>query len=156
MLNDKDEVSKSTDPGAEKEVNDNSSIVRSVASQAQRRNSFTTTNEALKYVSAASRKNLRQSDKVTSVLLIVCILVGAAFVFIPLNPVLILAADLLFFATLITFMVKRLGILITLSERQSVLVWDIILGSLLLGVLLTLNFLFFSSLLSELAKHLLR
>ncbi len=111
----------------------------------RRRSALDSSYTALKYVSGLQRKQFRKSDKITDITVCVSLLLATLLIFCPpflLKPQLIVVLDLLLLGTIITFIMKRLGILITLSERQAVLVWDLLVGSLVLGVLLCLNSLF--------------
>jgi hypothetical protein len=112
----------------------------------KRRSPWASSYSALQYVSTLSRKNFRKSDTVSDILVCLCVLCAVVLIFVPpklLTPPVILGADIIFFAVTFYFVLKRLGILITLSARQAILVWDIVVGSFLLGILLCFNVMLF-------------
>ena len=83
---------------------------------------------------------LRRGDRVTWVLLLVALgLIIATFFFHDQKNVLTLLADALFAVVLFAFMGMRFGVLRSLSARQAVLTWQLILGSFLLGLYAALN-----------------
>jgi len=111
-----------------------------------RRSALDSSYTALKYVSGLPRDKFRKSDRVTDIIIFVCLLFAAVLIFVPtsiLRPPLLLSLDIIILMTTIFFIAKRLGILITLSERQAVLVWDIVVATLVLGILLCINALLF-------------
>ena len=97
---------------------------------------------ALKYVTAIPRDNFRTTDKITEILVFCCLVFIALLIFVPptfLTPPVILLADIIFFSITVIFIMKRLGILITLNARQAVLVWDIVIAALIIGIILSFN-----------------
>jgi len=112
------------------------------APQMKRRASWTSSYAAIKYVSSIPRKRFRYSDKVTDILAGVLILLCTLLIFVPIDLLklpLTLLCDVLFTLTIVFYIMNRLGILTTLSERQAVLVWDMVLGAFLLGILAIIN-----------------
>ncbi len=109
--------------------------------------------EAIRYISVLPRKRFRYSDRVTDILGAISILLLLVIVVMPTNAYqmpLMLFCDGLFLLTVVVFTMNRLGILNSLSERQFLLVWDIILGAFLLGLLFSAN----STLILNYMKHL--
>lgn len=122
-----------------------------------RRNIFASTIEACKYVTVLPGKRFRYSDRATDILAAVSILLLLALVFMPVNSFqlpLVVLCDALFLLTIIIFTVNRLGILTALTERQFILVWDIILGAFLLGILVSANYALILHYVRNFAKHL--
>jgi hypothetical protein len=112
----------------------------------KRRSVFASTCTSLKYIGSLPRKQYRQSDRFSDLLVLVCLLCALMLIILPpplVRPPIVAVADLVFLAAIIFFIMNRIGILITLSERQAVLVWDIVVGSLLLGILLSFNAMYF-------------
>ena len=147
MPEDKNKSNENIEPGAQNQDSDKFEPFDNLSPHLRRRRpAWASSYTALKYISALPRENFRKSDKITDVLVLVCVLFAAMLIFFPPNLLkspIILLADFAFVAIIISFIMKRLGILITLSQRQAVLVWDIVVGSLLLGVLLTFNMMLF-------------
>jgi hypothetical protein len=112
----------------------------------KRRSRWESSLAALRYVSSVSRDNdvkVRDSDKATSVaLLIVCIvaLASVALPFLaPWRLGLVGAADVLVGMGLLTYVANRFGIVTTFTPRQAVLTWQLMLGASLLGIFLAMN-----------------
>jgi hypothetical protein len=118
------------------------SVSDSAEGLSRRRSLLTSTYSSLQYICSLPRKQFRSSDKVSDLLVLVCLLFAVILILLPsslLQPTIVILADGVFLAVIVFFIMSRLGILITLSERQAVLVWDIVVGSLLLGILLSFN-----------------
>lgn len=83
---------------------------------------------------------LRASDRATWILLIVALglIVAAQFLQAQKN-VCTLIADALMALILLAFLGMRFGVLRSLSSRQAVLAWQLILGSFLLGLYVAFN-----------------
>jgi uncharacterized membrane-anchored protein len=128
----------------------------------KRRSRWQSSLAALRYVSSVSQDNevkLRDSDRATSLwLLVVCVfallslvlpqLVSAdqpPFIFAFLQWMasqrfpLVLCADALVGAGLVLYVTNRFGIVTTLTPRQALLTWHLMLGSSLLGIFLAIN-----------------
>ena len=107
----------------------------------ERRARWSSAFQAIEYVNAQSRDRLRESDKKTNALLIATLAVVALLFLTPPDylPYMVLICDLLFGATLLVFILNRLGILGTLSPRQVVLVWDLILGVSLFSIFVVVH-----------------
>lgn len=108
----------------------------------RRRSPWAGTYESIKYISGLSRSKFRSSDKITEVLAAVSLLGLGLLIFMPstfLRLPLALFCDTIFSICVIFFITNRLGIMTSLSERQAILVWDVILVSLLLGALIAVN-----------------
>jgi hypothetical protein len=83
---------------------------------------------------------LRKADRVTWVLLLIALAMIVATWFLHDQKNLItLIADALFAVVLFAFMAMRFGVLRSLSARQAVLTWQLIMGSFLLGLYAALN-----------------
>ncbi len=112
----------------------------------QRRSMLKGTCAFLQYIGSLPRKEYRKGDKVSDLLVLVCLLFAVMLITLPsalVRPPVVALADLVFLAVIVFFIMSRMGILITLSERQAILVWDIIVGALLLGMLLSFNAMYF-------------
>ena len=127
----------------------------------KRRSRWQSSLAALRYVSSVSRDDevkLRDTDRATSLwLLIVCLLavlclvlpqfaqtapgpLGWLFGFMAVQRMpLILAADVLIGIALLMYVANRFGIVTTLTPRQALLTWQLMLGSSLLGIFLAVN-----------------
>ncbi|MBI4532659.1 MAG: hypothetical protein HY711_01830, partial [Candidatus Melainabacteria bacterium] len=127
----------------------------------KRRSRWQSSLAALRYVSNVSKDNevkLRDTDRATSLwLLVVCILavlclvlpqfaqsapgpLGWLFGFMAMQRMpLVLAADVLVGVALLMYVANRFGIVTTLTPRQALLTWQLMLGSSLLGIFLAVN-----------------
>jgi hypothetical protein len=96
----------------------------------------------LAHINSLSRNRLRQGDKVSDFLMGLCILVMALLSFTPNNvwqvPI-ALVCDIVCLSTASWFLVNRLGILSTLTDRQAILVWDIAVGIFIFTILIFIN-----------------
>jgi hypothetical protein len=102
--------------------------------------------EALNYVLGIERSKLRTADKTTDILLGLAILSIVLLSFAPSEAwqvPLAFGCDILCLVIVLSFLGNRMGILRTLSQKQAVLVWDIVMGALILGVLVAVNSMLF-------------
>lgn len=96
---------------------------------------------AMKHIydaSGAESVSQRTSDYVTIALVVVCIIALVAAVALPLPPEVppslkLLPLALTVFAV-IFYIVNRLGIVLSLSQRQALIIWQIIIAAFWLGV----------------------
>ena len=113
----------------------------------QRRNSaWVNAVQSLHYIGSLERNHHRKSDKISDVLVLICLMFALMLITLPsslVGPTVVAAADTVFFAAVLFFIINRMGILLTLTQRQAVLVSDIIVGALLLGMLLSFNAMYF-------------
>src|SRR5262249_11889827 len=103
---------------------------------------------AWRYVNSVGRDNevkVRDTDRATSVaLLIVCVAALLALV-VPFDWMVqhrvpfVMAADVLVGVALLMHVANRFGIVTTLTPRQALLTWQLMLGSSLLGIFLAVN-----------------
>lgn len=112
----------------------------------KRRSRWESSLAALRYVSSVARDadvKTRDSDKATSVaLLITCVvaLISIAVPFLaPWRLGLVGAADALVGIGLLTYVANRFGIVTTFTPRQAILTWQLMLGASLLGIFLAMN-----------------
>jgi uncharacterized BrkB/YihY/UPF0761 family membrane protein len=84
--------------------------------------------------SLADSVKQRFSDYVTVGLVCVCILSLVAAVMLPVPPALRLLPLIFTVGAIIFFIVNRLGIILALTQRQALLVWQIMIASFWLGV----------------------
>jgi hypothetical protein len=112
----------------------------------QRRSRWETSLEAFKLVQSVAGDEgvrVRDSDKVTSIALVIatiCLLLSPWIN--PLGKIrtnLLFLCDVLAGAVLIFYIMNRFGIINTLSRRQALLTWQLILAGLYLGAYLTIN-----------------
>ncbi len=83
---------------------------------------------------------LRSTDRVTWVLLVVAVLMIIAAQFLQNQKNLCtMIADALMAVVLFAFLGMRFGVLRSLSARQAVLTWQLIVGSFLLGMYFAFN-----------------
>lgn len=102
-----------------------------------RRAGFRNVFAAFKHINEASVTDSvkqRMSDYVTILLVVVCILSLVAAVGLPLAPGLKLLPLLLTIGAVVIYMINRLGIIISLTARQALIVWQIVIASFWLGV----------------------
>jgi hypothetical protein len=92
---------------------------------------------AIKHINDASvTESVRQriSDYVTIGLVVICIMSLVAAVALPVAPGLKLLPLLLTILAVVLYMINRLGIIVSLSARQALIVWQIVIASFWLGV----------------------
>jgi hypothetical protein len=102
-----------------------------------RRGGFRNVFSAIKYVNEASAtESVKQriSDYVTIGLVVVCILSLVAAVALPVAPGLKLLPLIFTIGAVVFYIINRLGIIVSLSSRQALIVWQIVIASFWLGV----------------------
>jgi hypothetical protein len=112
----------------------------------KRRSRWQSSLAALRYIDTISKDNevqLRDTDRATSLaLLVVCVVAFVSLLIPQLEPhrlPLVLSADVLVGVGLMMYVSNRFGIVTTLTPRQAILVWQLMLGASLLGIFLCLN-----------------
>lgn len=112
----------------------------------QRRSRWYSSLAALRYVSSLSKDDdvrVRDSDRATAIaLLLSSILTVLSLVLKPLAPhrlALVLACDALVGLMLLFYVANRFGILNTLSPRQALLSWQLMMGAGFIGIFTTIN-----------------
>lgn len=128
----------------------------------KRRSRWQSSLSALRYVSSVAQDDdvrLRDSDRATSLwLLLVCIFAFLSLVLpqlaspdqppalykflmwmLSLRLPLVLSADVLVGFGLLLYVTNRFGIVTTLTPRQALLAWHLMLGASLLGIFLSIN-----------------
>ena len=92
---------------------------------------------AIKHINEASvTESVRQriSDYVTIGLVVICIMSLVAAVALPVAAGLKLLPLLLTILAVVLYMINRLGIIVSLTARQALIVWQIVIASFWLGV----------------------
>ncbi len=93
--------------------------------------------KALKHINEASvAENVKQrfSDYVTIALVVLCILSLVMAVSVPVPPGIKLLPLLFTVGAVVFYIINRLGIMISLSARQALIVWQILVAGFWLGV----------------------
>lgn len=118
----------------------------SAESVINRRSRWLSSFAALRYVNSVSRDDelkVRDSDKATAIALLVCCVAALACLMVPQLEAhkfeFVLAADILVGVALLMYVANRFGIVTTFQPRQALLTWQLMLGSSLLGIFLTIN-----------------
>lgn len=113
---------------------------------AQRRSRWESSAAAIRYISSLTRDDevrVRDSDRATTIfLLLSSILTVLSLVVKPfagLRLQLVLVCDLLVGVMLIFYLANRFGIINTLTPRQALLTWQLMMGSAFLGIFMTIN-----------------
>ena len=109
----------------------------SAEEQPIRRQGLTNFLRALKHVNEASvAENVKQrfSDYVTIALVVLCILSLVMAVCVPVPPGIKLLPLLFTVGAVIFYIINRLGIMISLTARQALIVWQILVAGFWLGV----------------------
>ncbi len=102
-----------------------------------RRGGFRNVFSAIKYVNEASATESvkqRVSDYVTIGLVVVCILSLVAAVALPVEPGLKLLPLIFTIGAVVFYIINRLGIIVSLSSRQALIIWQILIAAFWLGV----------------------
>lgn len=105
--------------------------------QGPRRTPYVNFFKALKYINEASvAENVKQrfSDYVTIALVFLCILSLVMAVSVPVSPGIKLLPLLFTVGAVIFYIINRLGIMISLTARQALIVWQILIAGFWLGV----------------------
>jgi len=126
----------------------NAPAARPQTDSALRRSRWKSSLDAYKRLAKLStmpRRQFRDSDRVTATLLTISVVLLCVMLVIPLPVAIPFVAlgDVLLFITLIFFLANRFGIITHLSDRDAVLVSDLMTGMLLLGLLFASNIGFF-------------
>jgi hypothetical protein len=120
----------------------NSSVNRSnvspnKAGDPKRRAAMWNLGGALKYIlnqSGDEKVKQRFSDYITVILVIICVAALVGAVALPLSPQLKLIPLLLTVVAVISYIINRLGIIVSLNARQAMIIWQILVASFWLGV----------------------
>lgn len=102
-----------------------------------RRGGFRNVMAAVRHINDSSLTDgvkQRVSDYVTIGLVVICILSLFAAVALPVSPGLKMLPLLFTIGAVVLYIVNRLGIIVTLSQRQALIVWQIVVASFWLGV----------------------
>jgi hypothetical protein len=102
-----------------------------------RRGGFRNVFSALRHVNdASSTESVKQriSDYVTIGLVVVCILSLVAAVALPVPAGLKLLPLIFTIGAVVFYIINRLGIIVSLSSRQALIVWQILIAAFWLGV----------------------
>jgi hypothetical protein len=101
---------------------------------------------------ATGHSTIRKSDRISQITLFIAVILIAAAQMIPGERLQVsLAADFMMAVALCTFLALRFGVIRTLLPRQTILVWQLIVGSFLLGLFLAFNLKMFALLQSGLS-----
>lgn len=118
----------------------------SVDSVINRRSRWGSSLAALRYVSSVQKDEeikVRDSDKATAISLLLCCAGALVCLVVPgfemHRVTFVLAADALVGLSLLMYVANRFGIVTTFQPRQALLTWQLMLGSSLLGIFLTIN-----------------
>ncbi len=122
------------------------SLKASADSVVNRRSRWMSSFSALRYVSSVAKDDdikVRDSDRATAIALLICCFAALACLLIPQLEThridFVLAADALVGIALLMYVANRFGIVTTFLPRQALLTWQLMLGSSLLGIFLTIN-----------------
>ncbi len=122
------------------------SLKTSADSVVNRRSRWMSSFLALRYVESVSKDDdikVRDSDRATSIALLVCCFAALACLLIPQLEThridFVLAADALVGIALLMYVANRFGIVTTFLPRQALLTFQLMMGSGLLGIFLTIN-----------------
>ncbi len=120
-----------------KPTSDGEAAAASADAGPARRAGITNFFRALKHVNEASvAENVKQrfSDYVTIALVVLCILSLVMAVCVPVPPGIKLLPLLFTVGAVIFYIINRLGIMISLTARQALIVWQILVAGFWLGV----------------------
>jgi hypothetical protein len=89
---------------------------------------------------ATAGGRVRREDKLTSIWLVVSVIIGTAvFIFPQQAQSCEILFDVVFGYTIISYAMQRLGIFATLNERQTLLVSELLIATLMLGIFIAFN-----------------
>ena len=111
-----------------------------------RRSRWISAMAALRYVNSVSGDEeikVRDSDRYTSIALLVCCVLSLICLVVPEFEAqrigCVIAADVLVGLALLMYVANRFGVVTTFQPRQALLTWQLMLGSSLLGIFMTIN-----------------
>lgn len=111
-----------------------------------RRSRWLSSLAALRYVGSVAKDDeikVRDSDRATAIALLICCFAALSCLLVPQLEAhridFVLAADALVGLALLMYVANRFGIVTTFAPRQALLTWQLMLGSSLLGIFLTIN-----------------
>lgn len=140
MSENEDKEAKSESSSSPKPVN---KILDSVVN---RRSRWASSIAALAYVKSVEKDEgikVRDSDKATAISLLFCCFGALVCLVVPgfeaHRVTFIVATDLLVGLSLLMYVANRFGIVTTFQPRQALLTWQLMLGSSLLGIFVTVN-----------------
>ncbi len=125
------------EPDISSKSSDDSDATEEAEFEGARRGGLRNVMAAIKHINEASvTESVRQriSDYVTIGLVVICIMSLVAAVALPVAPGLKLLPLLLTILAVVLYMINRLGIIVSLSARQALIVWQIVIASFWLGV----------------------
>lgn len=133
-------------PGPEAAAPKVETIKMKIDSVINRRTRWGSSFAALRYVSSVQKDEeikVRDSDKATAISLLLCCAGALVCLVVPgfeaHRVTFVLAADALVGLSLLMYVANRFGIVTTFQPRQALLTWQLMLGSSLLGIFLTIN-----------------
>ncbi|MBX9942022.1 MAG: hypothetical protein K2Y32_22345 [Candidatus Obscuribacterales bacterium] len=113
---------------------------------AKRRSPWQAAAAALQYVQESTRTDsiqLRTSDRVTIIALLVCCILEVLSLsytpFAGMRLPIVIVCDVVLGVCTILFLVYRLGILCSLSPRQALVCWQLMMGCVFFGIFLCIN-----------------
>jgi hypothetical protein len=125
---------------SQKGPNDNQSII------AQRRSSWEASLAAVSYINSVTKQpqfNIRQSDKITALSLILATLATVLCLLLHkptgLSMQLMAMCDFFLGVSLVIYVCNRLGIITSLHPRQASLIWQLMKAFAFVGVFITFN-----------------
>lgn len=114
----------------------------------KRRSRWHTSYLAIQHISASvmdPQVKVRQADRVTSYMLVCCLLFGVLYILFPEYDSSIEVIGSVFAGVALVFYIsQRLGILTICTPRQTVLLTELMLGTLLLGIYIAANYFAFA------------
>ncbi|CAN5247875.1 hypothetical protein BH11CYA1_BH11CYA1_05640 [soil metagenome] len=121
-------------------------VVDTNVGAAQRRSPWQSSMAAIQYIGQASATDevqVRTSDRVTVVALLVCCIAEVlSLVYTPMASMrlaFIAISDVVLAVAVTMFLVYRLGILSSLGKRQALICWQLMMGCIFLGIFLCVN-----------------
>jgi hypothetical protein len=142
----KTEETKSSSANGDQTKEETSSSGQAQDGIIKRRSRWQSSLAALRYVDSITKDDkvgLRDSDKATTLALVVVSIFAFLSLIVPTleehRLPLVFAADVLMGTALTMYVANRFGIVTTLTPRQALLVWHLMLGSSLLGIFMAIN-----------------
>lgn len=109
----------------------------------ERRSRWSSSRDAVKHIAdsfGSEGKQVRSSDKATSILLVFVALAATAYVLFPgYRSAVLVLADIVAGGTIVVYLANRLGIFTSLDSRKTVIIAELLLGMFVLSILLMLN-----------------
>lgn len=113
----------------------------SAAAQKERRTPMEGSWAALIHINKAAKDKVRTTDKTTGWFLVIAVVAVLSVGFVPAayTATAGMLTDIALGLAVLSFFINRFGIMVTLNDRQTILIWDLMIAAFLGGLYFALN-----------------